>query len=264
MQETETAPREKGIRRISTGRRIQTSLEDLIVTRQMTLNTLYGFFEREMHWAGIAKLTKYDIGTSNSSMLLQKRTQHFYVLGTSMAAVVQHRTGIEAVHDMAQLMEEFEHFTASTSIQSMKLMRAKPVDEMRSRSSDPTRSQLYKTGKQVFYASLLVSNTPFTLDYYTIVQTVLDVLKLVYSTFLDKRCSTASTKDVILKLDDKIGELVLRPLVIDLDSLASQVLDTGIQSIVAQFGLSTSRKRPSKQSRSETSPHQKVAHDAVS
>jgi hypothetical protein len=102
----------------------QLSIEDLVVKRQEEIELLKMHHAAPRHWAGIVLLSRADInsGVPPSAAVAQqlaRRAEQLFTLGQGFSAMLSQDNGPDAVRAAAQLLEEFEYYISSSTVQSM-------------------------------------------------------------------------------------------------------------------------------------------------
>jgi hypothetical protein len=91
-------------------------------------------------------------------------------------------------------------------------------------------------------------HVPFSLDYALVVCALCDIMKLVYNKFLDPECQVEPVADAISKIDEKIREVVFKPIAVDLKKKCQTIVDMEIDNLTTEYGVmnSLSHKRRSR------------------
>jgi hypothetical protein len=100
------------------------TLEDLVLQREKDIEILKHQHAHAKYWGEIALIGREEINfgvpaSANTAQNLAKRAEQFYLLGLGFAAMLSQDNGPDAVRAAAQLLEEFEYFIASSTVQSM-------------------------------------------------------------------------------------------------------------------------------------------------
>eukprot|EP00475_Leptophrys_vorax_P039175 TRINITY_DN7028_c0_g1_i1.p1 TRINITY_DN7028_c0_g1~~TRINITY_DN7028_c0_g1_i1.p1 ORF type:complete len:279 (+),score=81.67 TRINITY_DN7028_c0_g1_i1:29-865(+) len=220
------------------------SIEDLVLRRQEEVELLKKHHSAPMYWAGAVLLSRVDInlGVPPSAVVqqqLSRRAEQLFTLGQGFSAMLSQDNGPDAVRAAAQLLEEFEYYISSSTVQSMKAIRAKNVEDRSSvrKPNDPIRSTLYRSGKTITFEFLDTMHVPFSLDYALVVCALLDIMKLVYNKFLEQECQVEPVADAVYKIDEKIREVVFKPIASDLKKKSQTLVDMEIDSLTQDYAV---------------------------
>ncbi|CAH1763415.1 11152_t:CDS:2 [Entrophospora sp. SA101] len=182
-------------------------LYELVQKRVTTFTYLKQVHEGRIHWLNTVCLNKEDLSIMYENMRMKKRTGNFFVLGTSLAPILDITNPQDYVKALNVMLQEFDYHTNEHTKQKMKnfLRKSKIVKD------DDTSFQ--DTGE---YNYLFVPNIPFDLDYFQTFYTLCDILVEVYNKLL------------------KIVALITK----EIDSLARNTLKEELKSIDPMIILS--------------------------
>jgi len=101
-------------------------------------------------------------------------------------------------------------------------------------SPEQFKPQLHKAGKEVVYEYLHTQATcmPDHLDYCEVVHSLMDILSLTYSKFLDPSCQPSVVHDAILRLDRKFRTLILTKICADLNEVCQPLLKAELKTLL--------------------------------
>mmetsp|Transcript_3931 Transcript_3931/g.6027 ORF Transcript_3931/g.6027 Transcript_3931/m.6027 type:complete len:275 (-) Transcript_3931:81-905(-) len=178
---------------------------------------------------------------------MSKRLEQWFVLGVSMAPLLQQPNGSFYIRALSQLIEEFDYYCANAVEKNVKRMKARqtaipqPVAE-----DEPVKGAIYKSGKYVVFTYLLIQsvNIPFGLDYRQVIFTMCEILTLVYRKFLDDSSCSSNLNDAILRFDARITSHVIIPLTTDLTSLSMKIINMQLSSLDSSFQSQISESLP--------------------
>jgi hypothetical protein len=144
---------------------------ELILKRQHSIAAIKEFHQEQRNFfLNVVSISKHDTNSVLPHEVLQKRAEHLFVLGLSLSGLASQHNGINTLRALAQLLEEYEYYTATAPVQGMKILRARAATEETAMSiknvTDPIRPQLYRSGKQVVYEFLQITHivSKFLLD----------------------------------------------------------------------------------------------------
>jgi len=152
---------------------------------------------------------------------MKKRTFNFYILGFSLAPMLDIPNLSDYIKAMSQLLNEFEFHTNEHSKPKMKMFFRK--------SKVGGDDSFQETGEYTF---LYIPNIPFDMDYVQTFFTLTDIMSEVYHKFLagGPEAYTQTFCELVLKIDGKfkkIFSLIMK----ELDSLARQAIKEELEMI---------------------------------
>lgn len=139
-------------------------------------------------------ITSQDLYKFLPSADLKKLTEHYFLLGLSIAKILLLPSGTATIRAFSQLMEEWEYHLSGGSYISRKYMMAKtspcvypntvPIEGL----SDLTRPNLYKFNNTIVYEFLQVHTIAFELDYREVVIQLSNTFLQLYDKFFHQEC----------------------------------------------------------------------------
>lgn len=183
-------------------------LESLIEKRKNNFLYLMEIHSGGSYWLNSVLIDKKEL----HSYLVEKpstRAVMYYYFGISLSKILELSSGPATIKAMIQLMEEWEYFFASTTMQSMKYMMARtsnyiypnfmPTDTTspagsqgnnagNNPNSNPDgdhqiKSGIYKFNNDVVYEYLLTPHIPFELNYIEVLYSLCQMLYDLYDKF---------------------------------------------------------------------------------
>jgi len=249
------------------------TIEYVVTKRQSNFDYIKRVHQGKVHWLNVIQIDKSSILKYYSPIKLHKRVERWFLLGLSAGKLLDFPNGSLVVRALAQLLEEYEHYTNSTgSLFAAKEKETKSklshvnmylsptahtaphTSSVLSRfilaninnSTEPVKPQLSKIGKQVVYEFLQTPHisSAGSLDYCEVVYSLCDVLSLVYSKFLDQSCAVAVIHEAILKIDRKIMQMVISKISGDLTAIATPLLKLELKSLLNHMFIDDTRTTP--------------------
>lgn len=192
-------------------------LEMMVLKRQQNISYLRRFHQGGLFWLNCVLMTPSDLQRLTSSPAHKVRTVMYYYLGLSASKLLMN-DGIKSsqfVCAFTQLMEEWEYYFSSPTMQGVKfvLARTSPTAYPHTNVSNSTekeedligRVSIYKHNGNVVYEHLMTPPIPFELDYIETLTSLSDVLISLYDKFLGEECHiNAALYDAIMKLDSRV------------------------------------------------------------
>lgn len=179
-------------------------------------------------WAGTVTIRTADIDAIyvDAEGDSRKRLERWVVLGTSLATLLQLPDTTAYVHRLAQVMEEYEYYISSATVQSMKMMSAAMGGD-----SNPAGQVRPRVRKHMRH--LQTQRIAFALDPRQVVVTFSDVLACTYRRFVDPVCEEKQLFEAILKIDQQFASHFIAHLGTCLTQVASTVAQREIGSLAA-------------------------------
>lgn len=87
------------------------------------------------------------------------------------------------------------------------------------------------------YEFLDPMHIPFALDYGLAVCALCDIMKIVYNKFLEPECQTEAVAEAIVKIDEKIREMIIKPIAQDLKKKSQTLVDLEIDNLIHEYGI---------------------------
>ena len=84
---------------------------ELVQKRLTTFNYLKKAHEGKIHWFSTICLTKEDLASQYDNAKMKKRTQNFFILGVSLAPILDITTPQDYVKALNTLLQEFEYYS---------------------------------------------------------------------------------------------------------------------------------------------------------
>ncbi|RGB37126.1 hypothetical protein C1646_622285 [Rhizophagus diaphanus] len=177
-------------------------LYELVQKRITTFTYLKQAHEGRIHWFNTVCLSKEDLGMVYENVRMKKRTGNFFILGASLAPILDITNPQDYVKALNVMLQEFEYHTNEHAKQKMKMFFRK------SKIVKDEDSSFQETGE---YTYLFVPNVPFDLDYFQTFYTLCDILVDVYNKLLVGTANvlTASFTESVIKVDGKFKVLIL-------------------------------------------------------
>eukprot|EP00457_Paulinella_chromatophora_P012977 gb/GEZN01013236.1/.p1 GENE.gb/GEZN01013236.1/~~gb/GEZN01013236.1/.p1 ORF type:complete len:308 (-),score=56.90 gb/GEZN01013236.1/:103-978(-) len=216
------------------------TLEYVVTKRQQTFNYLKRAHQGQVYWLNTVKLSRSDITRFYDPATLQKRRQRWVLLGLSLGKLLDIASGVQVVRALSQLLEELDYFVGNPKARCM----VSPTRAKETADSDPVRPQVLKLRKLVVYQFLQLLPSDFSADcwdYTEVVESLCDMLSLVYSKFLDPSCSAPHLHDAVLKADKRIKNSVISVMAQDLTSCAQPLLKAQIRGLLSHTFIDESR-----------------------
>jgi len=219
-------------------------IKSLIVKRIETLDYLHQIHEHEktVQWVNLVLLNKEDIIKAIGENTVQKRAKFWFLLGVNLASLVQIQNVPTYVRSLLQMMEELEHYMGtigSTHLNPLQGYKA-GVSVHLDKEYESFKPKLHKIGSTVAYEFLTVFNIPCELDYFRIIITLCEVLKLVYQKFRDDSSSSKYIYEAIIKFDSRVKTEFFASLEKESHKLAKKVVQEQIidnNSIFKAWGV---------------------------
>ncbi|CAG8628876.1 9942_t:CDS:2 [Cetraspora pellucida] len=176
-------------------------LYELVQKRITTFSYLKRVHEGRIHWFNTVCLSKEDLGLMYENVRMKKRTGNFFILGCSLASILDISNPQDYVKALNVMLQEFEYHTNDHSKQKMKIFFRK------SKITKPEDSSFQESGE---YTYLLVPNIPFDLDYFQTFYTLCDMLVEVYNKLLigTSNIVAANFIESVLKVDGKFKKII--------------------------------------------------------
>lgn len=221
---------------------MDTTVEHIVSKRRSNFDYIKRAHQGKVHWLNVLRLTKSMITRNLPQEKLQKRTRRWFMLGLSVGRLVN----LEAAHvvvALAQLLEEYEHFTHHSGGSYRKAMggvdthlkswreagEGAPIKAMIQRGKD--RKVMY------MYLQTQKTCTANALDFCEIVYSLCDVMSSLYNKFLDPSCSPHAYYEAILKIDRKVQHQVIGKMVSDLTAVAKPAMNLELRGLLSHTFL---------------------------
>lgn len=182
-------------------------------------------------WLNYIRFPEEDINKYTQQLVSPNRSTHLFYFGLSIAKLIDTRKGSLLVRAITQLLEEWEYYTASFSIQSMKYVMARntltafPQNVSSNDSGESVdRGLLFKFNNDIVYQFLLTPSVSFDMNFIEVMSCVCDILNSMYATLMnDEDCYMNSiTFTAILRNDRRIQRQIVEPVVNELTELSRQ------------------------------------------
>ncbi|CAG8509090.1 7410_t:CDS:2 [Acaulospora morrowiae] len=176
-------------------------LYELVQKRVSTFTYLKKVHEGKIHWFNTVCLNKEDLGMVYENSRMKKRTGNFFILGASLAPILDINNPQDYVKALNVMLQEFEYHTNEHSKQKMKNFFRK------SKIVKDDDASFQESGE---YTYLFVPNIPFDLDYFQTFYTLCDILVEVYNKLLVGTTSTITTSftESVQKVDGKFKKII--------------------------------------------------------
>ncbi|CAG8614056.1 3687_t:CDS:10, partial [Funneliformis caledonium] len=176
-------------------------LYELVQKRITTFTYLKQAHEGRIHWFNTVCLSKEDLRMMYENVKMKKRTGNFFILGASLAPILDITNPQDYVKALNVMLQEFEYHTNEHARQKMKMFFRK------SKIVKDEDTSFQENGE---YTYLFVPNIPFDLDYFQTFYTLCDILVDVYNKLLEGTANTltASFTESVLKVDGKFKKII--------------------------------------------------------
>eukprot|EP00474_Spongospora_subterranea_P003858 CRZ04316.1 hypothetical protein [Spongospora subterranea] len=211
------------------------SVGQLTLLRLSTFDQIRNAHEPEgAMWLGMVRVDAQLIARQKSAKHLS--VEELFVLGLSCSRLLVLTNGVDLSRAMLLLFEEFEvRFSSHREVIPSAL--PKPVDGREplpgASSISNTKPTVAKWGKKSVFEVLVNTNIPCDLDYTFTVINICDVLTLLYIRLRDLSCP----EDAFIKIDERIREIVIVPIVHRLKRCSYEVIDQEIRKIKFRYKL---------------------------
>ncbi|CAG8522755.1 11577_t:CDS:2, partial [Acaulospora colombiana] len=177
------------------------SLYELVQKRISTFTYLKQVHEGKVHWFNTVCLSKEDLGMVYENLRMKKRTGNFFILGASLAPILDITNSQDYVKALSVMLQEFEYHTTEHSKQKMKMFFRK------SKIVKDDDASFQESGE---YTYLFVPNVPSELDYFQTFYTLCDILVEVYNKLLTGTTHTLTTSFIesVQKVDGKFKKII--------------------------------------------------------
>ncbi|CAG8543457.1 9567_t:CDS:2, partial [Paraglomus brasilianum] len=224
---------------------------ELVQKRLTTFNYLKKAHEGKIHWFSTICLTKKDLASQYDNAKMKKRTHNFFILGVSLAPILDITNPQDYVKALNTLLQEFEYYSNEHSKAKMKMFFRKS----KVKQDDDTSFQ--ESGE---FTYLYVPNISFDLDYFQAFYTLCDMLVEVYNKLLTGTSDIwiQPFTDSVLKIDGKfkVWSKIISSITKELDGLARNLIKNELQStdpMIIMSGLVTVPSRGSISAQGSTS-----------
>ncbi|CAG8445465.1 5687_t:CDS:2 [Dentiscutata erythropus] len=212
-------------------------LYELVQKRITTFSYLKRVHEGRIHWFNTVCLSKEDLGSMYENSRMKKRTGNFFILGCSLASILDISNPQDYVKALNVMLQEFEYHTNDHSKQKMENYSTNNSPAL---SHAPClfhkdygicknewatglgfvlglelqqKSKITKHEDSSFqegeYTYLFVPNIPFDLDYFQTFYTLCDMLVEVYNKLLGANNIVATNFiESVLKVDGKFKKII--------------------------------------------------------
>ncbi|RIA81957.1 hypothetical protein C1645_836137 [Glomus cerebriforme] len=198
-------------------------LYELVQKRITTFTYLKQAHEGRIHWFNTICLSKEDLGMVYENVRMKKRTGNFFILGASLAPILDITNPQDYVKSLNVMLQEFEYHTNEHAKQKMKMFFRK------SKIGKDEDTSFQESGE---YTYLFVPNIPFDLDYFQTFYTLCDILVDVYNKLLAGTANmlTASFTESVIKVDGKFKKIIAL-VAKEIDTLARNTIKEELKSI---------------------------------
>lgn len=186
-------------------------------------------------WLKCIRFSGEEITKFSDVSISSNRTLYFFYFGLSLAKLVDQKSGVTLVRAVTQLLEEWEYYTASFSVQSMKYVMARNTLFAFSQNApqDSDSGLLCKFNNDIIYQHLLTPSVSFDTDFIEVISSLCEIVTSLYDTLLrDDDCYVnTDIFAAIIRNDRRIQKQVTEPIITDLSELARQRITAEIDSI---------------------------------
>lgn len=162
-------------------------LEALIRKRKSNLLYLKKIHTGDCYWLNSCLFTKEDLINYGKNEVSKQKIESFFILGLSIARILDIPNGLNFIRAFSQLIEEWEYYYSGTAMQGMKYMMAKTspciypnLVPTESGLQDIQRPCVYKFLTNIVYEYLQLLNINFELDYRLVMINLCDMIWKLY------------------------------------------------------------------------------------
>ncbi|KAG9288197.1 hypothetical protein G9A89_020503 [Geosiphon pyriformis] len=190
---------------------------ELVQKRITTFTYLKRAHEGRIHWFNTVCLTKDDLATEYDNSRMKRRTGNFFILGASLALILDITNPHDYVRALTVMLQEFEYHTNEHSKQKM------------SKGTKDEDTSFQESGE---YTYLYVPNIPFELDYFQTFYTLCDILVEIYHKLLVGTANmwAGQFAENVLKADGKFKKIISL-VTKEIDSLARNAVKEELSSV---------------------------------
>lgn len=170
-------------------------LEILIEKRKNNFNYLINIHCGDSYWLNSVLIDKKQLNYFISEKIPLNRSISFYYFGLSLYKILELNDGYDTVKGLLQLLEEWEYYFSSNTMQSMKYVMSRtsnyyyPLFMPNENDFDQLRCGIYKFNNDIVYEYLQTPDIPFELNYTEVFINLCEMLSLVYDKFWHKDSS---------------------------------------------------------------------------
>jgi hypothetical protein len=166
-------------------------LETMIEKRKNNFQYLKTVHDGGTFWLNTVMIDKNKLFSlvSDTTRVPPIRSVMYYYLGLSLSKLLDLPPGPITVRALSQLLEEWEYYFASNTMQSMKYVMARtssypyPQYMPNDGDIDQIRSGVYKFNNDIVYEHLQCPHVPFNLDYVQVFYSLCEMLYELYDKF---------------------------------------------------------------------------------
>ncbi|CAG8617096.1 7806_t:CDS:10 [Ambispora leptoticha] len=196
---------------------------ELVNKRILTFQYLKRAHEGRVHWFNTVCLSKEDLVLWYQNDRMKRRTGNFFILGASLAPILDITNPPDYVRALTVMLQEFEYHTNENSRQKMKMFFRK------SKINKDEDASFQESGE---YTYLFVPNIPFELDYFQTFYTLCDILVETYNKFLIDTTNLWSGPFIesVMKVDGKFKKIISM-VAKEIDQLARNAIKEELRSV---------------------------------
>jgi hypothetical protein len=181
---------------------------------------------------------------SIGKVILHERTKKFFLLGISVAKLLQKGPSFSTpnlVRASLQLFEEMEYYFSGHAVQSMRFMMAKPSplypnSRWEGSLDEPVKTHILRWDKEVVMQHFCTPHIPCSLDYFGVLFSLCDILTQLYQRIGSGDTSSGSTQpfvfDAMKKLDAKVKHHLVNLVGKELTKAASILLENSVDKFL--------------------------------
>ncbi|KAG0254077.1 hypothetical protein DFQ27_007067 [Actinomortierella ambigua] len=174
------------------------AVSNLATKRSTTWRYLQRVHQGGMAMYNTAILTEAELRTAFTEEKMHRRTLQYFLLGTSLATILEIPNTLDCVKALNTMLQEYEYFTASESRSKMSFFKAS------SRKATDGKS-FEETGE---YSHLEVRNIPFNMDYVITFATLCEMIALVYEKLGTESQWNVTNADMVQKADVRLKKIL--------------------------------------------------------
>ncbi|CAG8436057.1 749_t:CDS:10 [Ambispora gerdemannii] len=203
---------------------------ELVHKRILTFQYLKRAHEGRIHWFNTVCLSKEDFVALDKDDR-KRRTGGFFILGASLAPILDNTNPNDYVRALMVMLQEFEYHTNENPRQKMKMFFRK------SKINKDEDASFQESGE---YTYLFVPNIPFELDYFQTFYTLCDILVEIYHKFLIDTANlwSGSFVESVTKVDGRFKKII-SSVTKDIDQLARNAIKEELRSIDSMIMMSS-------------------------
>ncbi|KAF9914680.1 hypothetical protein BX616_007793 [Lobosporangium transversale] len=198
---------------------------ELILKRMTSWEYIGRVYHGKMAYYNTILLTEADLRKFYTPEVVHKRTQQYFMLGTSIANILEIPHLPDFVKSLSAVLQEFEHFQSSETKSKMSFLKngwrvhdGKFFEETSEYTHFETRS------------------LPFEMDYIVIFATLCEMIAQAYKKFDTYKANIIMESDMFHKIDIRFKK-ILSTTTRELDNLARETMQEELYSIDPIAGL---------------------------